>query len=461
MIKAIDDIKNIYFLGIGGIGMSALARFFNSKGVKVSGFDRRSTPLTKSLEEEGMDIQYEENIHHIPSSTDIFVYTPAIPNDSVLLNFAKDSEKPVLKRSELLEKVSKDLECIAIAGTHGKTTITTMTAFLLQETGFGCNAFLGGLSANYNTNFWANERELIVVEADEYDRSFLRLHPDVAVISAVSADHLDIFGDAENVEEAFHEFIDKISAYGYLVKNQRVHLNIRREDLQLVTYGLDKMEGTDIWAENIVPLDGGFSFDIVDRGTLIPGFYLKMGGRHNVENVLAAYTIARLKGIELDKIKEAMADFRGVKRRYEYKIQQDGYVYIDDYAHHPEELFQLLNGVKKAFPEKKVRIIFQPHLFSRTKSFYKEFGESLSIADEVILLPIYPARELPMKGVNSEMMIPFIAEKDKKVSISNFEKVLEEMIFSKDEILITAGAGDIDQIVEKIVEKFKDWVGNE
>lgn len=454
-----EQFKKVYFIGIGGIGMSALARFFNEKGTKVFGYDRRPTPLTRLLEKEGMDIQYVENTNHVPKDVDLVVYTPAIPASSELFKYAQALETPFLKRADVLEKISKDYKCVAIAGTHGKTTITTMTAFLLRASGFGCNAFLGGVSANFQTNYWTHERPLVVIEADEYDRSFLKLHPDIAILSAVSADHLDIFGSEEAVLEAFKDFVNKISENGVLIVNQQVPKLWAREDLEVYTYGLDLDKGADFIAMNIQAEDGGFRFDILDRGVLYEDFFMAMGGRHNVENVLAAYAVSRIKGIEIHKIKAAMHDFKGVKRRYEYIVNAKEYLYIDDYAHHPEELFQLLNGVKKAFPEKKVKIIFQPHLFSRTQSFYKEFGGSLSLADEVVLLPIYPARELPIKGVNTEMMVPFIELEASKIGLDNLENVVGNLEFVPGQILISAGAGDIDQIVEKIKEKFEQNIG--
>lgn len=455
-----EKFKKVYFIGIGGIGMSALARFFNEKGTMVYGYDRRPTPLTRLLEKEGMDIQYEENMNHVPEEVDLVVYTPAIPASSELFKYAQGLGVPFLKRADVLEQISKDYKCVAIAGTHGKTTITTMTAFLLRASGFGCNAFLGGVSANYQTNYWTHERPLVVIEADEYDRSFLKLHPDIAILSAVSADHLDVFGSEEAVHQAFKDFVNKISENGVLMVNQQVPKLWEREDLEVFTYGLDLDKGADFIAMNIQAENGGFRFDVLDRGELYEGFFMAMGGRHNVENVLAAYAVARIEGVELDKIKAAMQDFKGVKRRYEYIVNAKEYVYIDDYAHHPEELFQLLNGVKKAFPEKKVKIIFQPHLFSRTQSFYKAFGESLSLADEVVLLPIYPARELPIEGVSAEMILPFIELEASKKAVSTLENVVESISFLPGQILISAGAGDIDQIVEKIKEKFEQNIGH-
>lgn len=453
-----EAYQSIYFIGIGGIGMSAIARFFNEKGVKVYGYDRRSTSLTQQLSKEGMDIIYEERVEHIPAETDLFVYTPAIASSNLILQKALESSVPVLKRAEILEIISAQLDCFAIAGTHGKTTITTMVAYLLRATGYGCNAFLGGVSSNYHTNYWTDPRSLVVIEADEYDRSFLKLHPDLAILSAISADHLDIFGDVENVHEAFKDFVNQLSHQGTLMVNEHVPKIWEREDLRVFTYGLN--EGVDFQALDIEAVDGGFKFNILDRGVFYTDFYMEMGGRHNVENMLAAYAVSRLQGIDIEEIKQAMKQFKGVKRRYEYIIHEDSYVYIDDYAHHPEELSKLLEGVKKAFPDREVKIIFQPHLYSRTQSFYKEFGASLSLADEVILAPIYPARELPIPGVEVAMILSHMTLDQDKVRIQTLEEVVDTIKFQKNQILISAGAGDIDQIVLKIKDKFdrKDWL---
>lgn len=447
-----NTYKLIYFIGIGGIGMSALARFFNEKGVQVYGYDRRPTPLTEKLSQEGMNIIYEEDAHHIPEGTDLFVYTPAIPLSNLILQAAQSSGKPLQKRADVLEIISQQFECFAVAGTHGKTTITTMTSYLLRATGYGCNAFLGGVSSNYGTNYWTHERPLVVIEADEYDRSFLKLHPDLAILSAISADHLDVFGNEEHVYQAFKDFINQIANEGTLIVHEQVPKVWDRTDLKVLSYGLSN--GVDFQALNIRAESGGFRFDIMDRGILLQDFFMEMGGRHNVENILAAYAVSRLEGIEVEDIKRVMKTFKGVKRRYEYIIHEDDYVYIDDYAHHPEELLKLLQGVKKAFPDQEVKIIFQPHLYSRTQSFYQEFGASLSWADEVILVPIYPARELPIEGVEVEMILPFINLKEDQVSVQTLNEVIENLSFKKGQILISAGAGDIDQIVLKIKEKF-------
>lgn len=460
MIK-LRAIKTVYFIGIGGIGMSAIARFFNENGVRVLGYDRSETQLTKELKNEGIDIQYSTNIEHIPDNPDIVVYTPAIANTNILLQYVKEKNFRLFKRSEVLELISRDMECVAIAGTHGKTTITTMTAFILRDSNWGCNAFLGGISANYKTNFWSDPRNLVVVEADEYDRSFLRLHPDIAILSAVSADHLDIYGTEDEIELAFKAFVEKVNKEGKLIVHQNVPESISSLHQSVIVYGINADKRTNINAKDIIAHQGGFLFTIVDEGEEIKEVFLKMGGYHNVENALAAYAVGKLQGVPREDIIKALGNFKGVKRRYEYIINENGYIYIDDYAHHPEELMKLLQGVKQAFPEKKIKIIFQPHLFSRTKSFYKEFGSSLSIADEVILLPIFPARELPIKGVSSEMILPYIEKATIAKVVESQEEIIKTLKFSQEEILISAGAGDVDKIVDKIREKYLNLIGYE
>lgn len=460
MIK-LRAIKTVYFIGIGGIGMSAIARFFNENGVRVLGYDRSETQLTKELKNEGIDIQYSTNIEHIPENPDIVVYTPAIANTNILLQYVKEKNFRLFKRSEVLELISRDMECVAIAGTHGKTTITTMTAFILRDSNWGCNAFLGGISANYKTNFWSDPRNLVVVEADEYDRSFLRLHPDIAILSAVSADHLDIYGTEDEIELAFKAFVEKVNKEGKLIVHQNVPESISSLHQSVIVYGINADKRTNINAKDIIAHQGGFLFTIVDEGEEIKEVFLKMGGYHNVENALAAYAVGKLQGVPREDIIKALGNFKGVKRRYEYIINENGYIYIDDYAHHPEELMKLLQGVKQAFPEKKIKIIFQPHLFSRTKSFYKEFGSSLSIADEVILLPIFPARELPIKGVSSEMILPYIEKATIAKVVESQEEIIKTLKFSQEDILISAGAGDVDKIVDKIREKYLNLIGYE
>lgn len=454
-MKDLKDIQEVYFIGVGGIGMSALARYFKSIGKKVSGYDKTATPLTKTLEAEGITIHYEDNIELAPKQADIIVYTPAIPKDHKELNYFFDNGYSVLKRSDVLGIITRSSFNICVAGTHGKTTITTMVAHLLRDSGYGCNAFLGGIAANYNSNFWSSERNVCVIEADEYDRSFLKLSPDIAVISAMDADHLDIYGTEDAIQQAFIDFSGKLKPGGVLFsKHGLVKSALLKGDTQ-ITYSYAGTDA-DVYAENVKVENGGYTFDVKAKTWVLKNVQLFMGGLHNIENVLVAIAIAKQLGIEDDKIKTAVANFKGVKRRFEYIVaagEKSEVVYIDDYAHHPEELRALITGVRSLFAGKKCTLIFQPHLFSRTRDFADEFAASLNLADEVFLLPIYPARELPVEGVTSEMLLNRMdAGKTKVLDKNELLSALQDRILQKKdlEILITAGAGDIDQLVNPL-----------
>jgi len=449
----IKNIKRIYFLGIGGIGMSALARYFKSKGVVVSGYDKTETVLTKQLVTEGIAVHFEDNIEFIDKEADLVVYTPAVPKDHEELNYFLQNNYSVVKRSDVLGAITNSSFNICIAGTHGKTTTSTMVAHILRHSDYGCNAFLGGIAVNYNSNFWpqapggSSKKNVCVVEADEYDRSFLKLSPDVAIISSMDPDHLDIYGTAENMEQAFIDFSARIKPGGLLLSKFGLK---RTGDLKAgrhLTYHLQN-ENADVYAANIKMNNGSYKFDVLIEGTKINDVVLNMGGMHNIENVIAAIAVAHDLKIEADKIKKAVADFRGVKRRFEYIVKNEEQVMVDDYAHHPEELRALISGAKKLFPGKKCTVVFQPHLYSRTRDLAGGFAESLDMADEVILLPIYPARELPMEGVNSEMILNKMKADYKKVL--DKKEMLEWIENNKTELVITAGAGDIDTLVEPI-----------
>ena len=464
MNDEIKKIRSVYFIGIGGIGMSAIARFFHSNGIRVSGYDRGETGLIKELEAEGIQIHFDENVEMIPKDVDIVVYTPAVPRDHKELVFYQQHGYKVVKRSDVLQMITKSSFNICVAGTHGKTTTTTMIAHLLRDSGYGCNAFLGGISVNYGTNFWGSERNVCVVEADEYDRSFLKLDPDVAVISSMDPDHLDIYGTAQAMEEAFVDFSKKIKPGGLLISKFGLK---RGKDLAAsrhLTYSLQN-ESADAYAGNIRMRNGSYEFDVMIRDNRLEDVVLNMGGMHNVENAVAAIAVASSLEIENDKIRAAVESFKGVKRRFEYIIKNERIVFIDDYAHHPEELRALIQGAKTLFKQKKCTIIFQPHLYTRTRDLVSGFAEVLDLADEVILLPIYPARELPVEGVSSEMIL-------KKMKIESLPAGRQgKKVMSKDEllkwiksdyvknvntefgqVLITAGAGDIDMVVEPIKE---------
>ena len=442
--------------------MSALARYFLSRGVTVSGYDKTETILSKQLEDEGIKIHYTDDINLLDRDAQLVVYTPAVPKEHRQFSYYRENNYTLLKRSDVLGQITNDSFNICIAGTHGKTTISAMIAHILRDSGYGCNAFLGGVSVNYNTNFWSSKKNVCVVEADEYDRSFLKLKPDVAVISAMDADHLDIYGTEELMQDAFVEFSTKIRSNGLLLSKHGL-----KKDKQLTApihlrYSLQN-DAADVYASNITMSHGSYSFDVMSTDWTLDNVILNMGGMHNVENVVAAISVAHHLQIDPAKIKSAVQNFKGVKRRFEYIIPpspegegQGEVIFIDDYAHHPEELKALITGAKTLFRGMRCTIVFQPHLFTRTRDFASEFAGILDMADEVILLPIYPARELPIEGVTSELILDEMKKENK--SIKTKEELLSYLKSSngvlRDEdfgaLFITAGAGDIDTLVEPV-----------
>ncbi|HMH22251.1 MAG TPA: Mur ligase domain-containing protein [Puia sp.] len=505
----LKNIKKIYFIGIGGIGMSALARYFRSQGVAVSGYDRTETALTRQLAEEGIAVHYADDPAMAPKDAELIVYTPAMPKDHKELNYYLANGYEVLKRSDVLGEITRSSFNICVAGTHGKTTITTMIAHILRHSGYGCNAFLGGIAVNYNSNFWSDPRNVCVVEADEYDRSFLKLTPDIAVITSMDADHLDIYGTAEEVQRAFIEFSGKLKPGGLLLNKRGLERSAELNGDHHLEYGLedqarpsagdrsfagdhpptgDDPSATGAYASGIGMIRGGYEFGVKMEAAAtgavlwaLEKIALNMGGMHNVENVTAAICVAHQLGIGDEKIREAVAAFRGVRRRFEYVIRKQGLVFIDDYAHHPEELKALISGAKGLFGGMKCTVIFQPHLFSRTRDFADGFAASLNLADEVFLLPIYPARELPVEGVSSDMIAARM-DAGKAVVCTKHEilEILKTRMQGKGgdgkargsavgqgsgaergdgdtpngglELLITAGAGDIDALVGPVRE---------
>lgn len=443
----LDTIKNIYFIGIGGIGMSALARYFVSKGCIVSGYDKTKTILTEALAELGINIHYEDNTGLIDTKADVVVYTPAIPASHTELNYFRDNGYEVVKRSDILGWITEGTVNICVAGTHGKTTVSTMVAHLLRDSGFGCTAFLGGIAANYNTNFWSSDNNVVVVEADEYDRSFLKLNPSVAVVTSMDADHLDIYKTAEAFEDAFVSFSEKVKPGGLLLAKKGLAREASFDTSKLVTYSLNG-NGASIYAKDIKVVDGAYHFTVVGPNWQLEEMVLNMGGLHNIENALVAVAVAVHLGIEPQKIKAALANFAGVKRRFEYQIKTDAQVLIDDYAHHPAELAALISGVRSLYPAQKLTLVFQPHLFSRTQDLCQGFADSLSAADEVVLLPIYPARELPIPGVTSEMIIGKMTNKN--VVLLQKEDLSAWVKTEAPKLLVMAGAGDIDVLIRNI-----------
>ncbi|HEY2648048.1 MAG TPA: UDP-N-acetylmuramate--L-alanine ligase [Puia sp.] len=446
----LKHIKNIYFIGIGGIGMSALARYFRLQGKRVAGYDKTETALTRALMEEGIPVSYVDDAATIPKDVQLVVYTPAIPKEHQGLNYYREHGYELMKRSEVLGLITADSLNVCVAGTHGKTTISTMIAHILRDSGMGSNAFLGGISVNYNTNFWSDKNNISVVEADEYDRSFLKLHPDIAVISSMDADHLDIYGTKEAVEEAFLAFSKKIKSGGTLVQKHGLPIPKPSGNIQQLSYHLTD-QNADVYTKNLRILSGHYIFDVEGKDGKMKDVRLNVGGWHNVENALAAISACRLLGLPEKKISPALQSYRGVKRRFEYHVQSDSVVYIDDYAHHPNELEALISSARQLFPDRHMVVVFQPHLFSRTRDFASEFAKVLDSADEVILLPVYPARELPIDGVSSELISVKMDAVQKR--ILNKAEVLAWAAKIKPEekiLLITAGAGDIDEIVHPL-----------
>jgi len=452
----LKNIQNIYFIGIGGIGMSALARYFRLHGKSVSGYDKTETELTRTLTAEGIPVGYQDDLAAIPKNAQLVVYTPAIPKDHRGLNYYREHGYELMKRSEVLGLITADTRNVCVAGTHGKTTISTMIAHILRDSGLGSNAFLGGISVNYNTNFWSHENDICVVEADEYDRSFLRLHPDIAVISSMDADHLDIYGNGEAVREAFIDFSKKIKSGGTLVQKHGLPIPKPRADIRQVSYHLTDHHA-DVYTKNLRIQGGNYVFDVQGAEGNLSNVRLNVGGWHNVENALAAIAACRKLGLAGDKIIPALQNFRGVRRRFEYHVQGGGPIYLDDYAHHPRELEALISSARELFPDRKLLVVFQPHLFSRTKDFAEAFASALDQADEVILLPLYPAREVPIEGISSATILEKMTKA--KRQILQKQEVLDRAgaVPAGDKtVWITAGAGDIDELVKPLTEILKD-----
>ncbi len=449
-------IHSIFFLGIGGIGMSALARWFQQEGYAVAGYDKTPSPLTDALVQEGMQVIFADEVAAVPaqfrSNPDevLVVWTPAIPKDSVLLHFFQQGFL-IKKRAEVLGMITKDQYTIAVAGTHGKTSTSSLVAHLLKSAGKPVTAFLGGITQNYNSNLilsGKSKEAVVVVEADEFDRSFLHLHPNEAVLTSADPDHLDIYGDEQTILEGFRQFLALVDKKGKIYIQS--HALYRLEEPALAAtdireYGL-RSDG--IHAENIIAKPNSFVFDYIGSKNQIKGLELSIPGFHNVENALAAIAIALDHGVSELQVREGVKTFLGVKRRFEIHSSQAGKIFIDDYAHHPEEVKACLSSVRAMYPSQRLTVIFQPHLFTRTRDFAPGFSESLSLADEVVLLPIYPARELPIPGVEAEMLLEGI-QAAKKVCIPKSE-VMDFLKASAPEVLVTLGAGDIDRLVPGI-----------
>lgn len=482
----VKNLHTVYFLGVGGIGMSAIARYFNSLACKVVGYDKTKTHLTEKLAKEGIEIHYEENVALIPSAIKeqeegtLVIYTPAIPKENKEFVFLNQQGIKLWKRSEVLGLISQNYFTIAVAGTHGKTTTSSIVAHILNESGVNCIAFLGGISLNFNSNLLLNENTptsqleennaeslskdsnstnvsdndqhrltVLVVEADEYDRSFLTLSPDIALITSIDADHLDIYGDANSMKEAYSEFAGKIKDGGTLISKQFIldALSIR-SDVHLSSYSVTDKAAT--FAKDVRIEEGDYVVDIVCEANELSEVKIGLPGIHNVENAIGAFAIGQKLGIAPTKIKTALATYKGVYRRFETHLKTKNIVYIDDYAHHPSELEMSIQSAKELYPGKKITGIFQPHLYTRTRDFVDGFAQSLSALDELILLDIYPARELPIAGVTSQMVLDKVTCSVK--SIVAKADLLTALAEKNIEVLLTLGAGDIDVFVQPIKE---------
>jgi UDP-N-acetylmuramate--alanine ligase len=456
----LHSIQRVYFLGAGGIGMSALARYFNALGKKVAGYDRSSSALTDQLIKEGIAIHFQSSVNNIPPAFlkkegTLIIYTPALPANDEELTYFRKHGFTILKRAEMLGLITRNKRTIAIAGTHGKTTVTTMIAWILQHTSDSCNAFLGGISKNFNSNLVLNaQSERVVVEADEYDRSFLRLHPYAAVITAMDADHLDIYGNIRELYDAFNEFASQISPSGFLVFKKGLPVDKSLIKCKIYTYSVN--EKADFYAGNVKLVNGSYVFDINTPAGVIESVSIIHPGMMNVENAVAAAAVTKLLGCNNDEIKKPLSQFTGNLRRFDYILKTDKLIFIDDYAHHPKEIEATLLAIKELYPGRRITGIFQPHLYSRTKDLAVEFAQSLSLLDELIMLDIYPAREKPIKNVTSELILRQVTIKNKM--ICRKEELLEVLKNKQIELLVTMGAGDIDQLVEPIKKHFQKIV---
>lgn len=447
------NLKTYYFIGIGGIGMSAIARYLNNNGHKVYGYDRTQTQLSIQLEQEGMEISYEDDPTCLPSNIDLVIYTPAIPKDNRILQEVIDRGLKLEKRAIALSEIIKDKKVIAISGTHGKTTTSGLLAHLLHNSKIGCSAFLGGIANNYSINMLCNEKsEYVVVEADEYDRSFLQLTPYVAAITSISPDHLDIYQNKDNLKQAFTQFANQTNKNGriFLKKDLSVETH---SDITTNTYSLTDIE-SDYYAWNLRVSNGSYYFDYHTPEKVYYDMQMTYPGIHNIENAILALSIALTLGVNEYELRAALKSFKGMKRRFDLKLKTQDIIYYDDYAHHPEEIEATITSLRHLYPNKRICGIFQPHLYSRTKDFADEFAKSLEKLDDIVLLPIYPAREEPIPGVTSKTILHKINKMDKY-------HVTKEQLFPllsalQPQLLVTLGAGDIDKLIEPIIELLTD-----
>ncbi|MFN5577808.1 MAG: UDP-N-acetylmuramate--L-alanine ligase [Bacteroidota bacterium] len=449
-MKTLQQLKNIYFIGIGGIGMSAIARYFNERGVKILGYDKTQTVLTDQLSAEGMDICYENNYAEpFPTLIDLVIYTPAVPLTHPVCQHFKASGLPFMKRAEILGLISKNMKTIAIGGTHGKTTTSSITTHLLKEGGVSCTAFLGGIVENFGGNYVSGQSDWVVIEADEFDRSFLHLHPEIAAILSTDADHLDIYGSLESlIDTGFKPFAAQTAADGLLLI-QHASVNLFPSTGNKQSFGIE--EG-DFKAVNIRLESNALIFDYQHSNILIKDLKFSLPGRHNVLNAVVAITIALRLGVSEEAIRENLLTFKGIQRRFDIKLVNDKMVIISDYAHHPTELNAVISATRELYPGKKITAVFQPHLFSRTKDFLDGFAKALSALDSVILLPIYPAREEPIPGIDSALLLQKISILDKKLVDS--DGLILSLNQVQPEVLLMLGAGDFDRMLPQIVDMY-------
>jgi UDP-N-acetylmuramate--alanine ligase len=451
----LTDFQNIYFLGIGGIGMSALARYFNSTGYSVGGYDKTPSPLTDQLIQEGCEIHFKDLGEDIPlkfnrKSTTLVVLTPAIPVDHSEWKYFKEIGFTILKRSEVLGLITQKLKGLCVAGTHGKTTTSTMLAHILNTSSWKCNAFLGGISSNFKSNLLIDESSpFAVIEADEFDRSFLRLSPFSSIITSADPDHLDIYGSASQFQEGFQLYAQKISKDGFLIVKEGLPF---MSEAKRITYSVSS-NTADFYAQNLRIEGGQFFMDVYFSSEVWENVELGVPGIHNAENALACIALLVSMGMDEVQIRRGLQSFHGVKRRFEYIVRDKRFIYVDDYAHHPKEIKALIDSIRLMYPSKKVTGIFQPHLFSRTNDFMEDFAVELGKLDEVVLLPIYPARELPMEGVTSDVLLEKIENSNKK--LLQPQDVIDSFSVDNCDVLLTIGAGDIDRIVDKLKLKIE------
>lgn len=446
--------RTYYLVGIGGIGMSAIARYLKEEGNNIFGYDRVCTALTKELEQEGVEIVYEDDSSHIATlNVDEVIYTPAIPSDSAILRYVKVMGIPLFKRSEALGRITRGKKTIAVAGTHGKTTTAGLTAHILKNSRIGCSAFLGGISNNYSTNFLVNHNsDYVVVEADEYDRSFLRLSPFFSLITSIAEDHLDIYGNLDNLEQAFIQFANLTDKNGRLFLKNNLPVKIESE-VPETTYSLTDVDA-DYYASNIRVSEGAYYFDFHTPDKVYHDMKMTYPGRHNIENAVASLSMALSLGVNECEFREGLATFKGMKRRFDLRIKTDKTIYYDDYAHHPQEIEATIKSLKELYPDKRICGVFQPHLYSRTRDFAGEFAQSLELLDDIILLPIYPAREEPIEGITSDTILGKI-RKSSKYYVEK-DRLLPLLKTLQPELLVTLGAGDIDRFVEPITEMIRE-----